>query len=828
MQSSNSSLHLEQKEPNLAIVPSQVSGNMGALMMRLYSIRLEVDADQESDRNKALKKIKQTVDSVEQVQLLSRQYQNSIRSFLETNETYELLIQCKNIVILTGKLDRQKIEIMIQQYQRHFKDYHQSLKFFFNSPAAVYFDYQYIMKIVAQLNQDELIWEIQTFFERWNKATPDEEKQLYAFLLDENTQATILLTDADINSFNTLAWQENAEIPYRRVTEYEMNRVFLHAILVKPESWSALFASHFNQMLDFLSHELSNKDNWQPEPYLNQDPYYAVMYQLDYLQKRKDYLDGVSTINPDPHQIYRPIVMPDCVATFDEWSIVSGLLSDEKREVVCQSLWPQLQELCMAYLTAENTAYSLLRIVATLPPLLNALFFSLEKIRSLIFDGNMLFMIAERFPDDYRNLLLTSYSVTSLHSFCGEGRSDMALIAIMLPEAQRRAFLDSFSLDAFKKIFSYTGHFMSAIDQLPFNRRVLFLTALSADKLEVVIKNESSLNQIMRQLPESHRESFLIQVSAKTLRSMLPLCYEFVEILRFLPKNRRLPFFEALEVEAFIMLTYSFINLSDLSKLFPENQYEAFLSLCAKKLMNFPHRTIVDLTYIFKELPRNRREPFLSALGTEVLTAFIQYPFHIKDIFEKLPEASREAFLISGLGLKAVRSILERAAQRSDSCLMIINFLPTAVRQKYKLLLNDEGLQQRSTFFARIDRYSASTTEEKHGSINKLDCALRLSAYETVYRIMREGVWFSSWRSNFINELKDLPAEEALDKVIAHAMAEPLSDTARAWRVTLHYSLEDINSLAKSKNPAELLKSWLAKIDKSNEEAKSPSRRLTC
>lgn len=184
---------------------------------------------------------------------------------------------------------------------------------------------------------EDYIWD-RDFIDEENNRLRDADgqtlKDRYKKLLDLNFQHSVILTDEAIQQYIT-----NGEI-----TEYNKTRMFLHAIVIKPQDWTPLFTDEFKKTLDSIDNSLALK-NEQPE-----NKYESLLSnQLHYLYQTRLSIQS-------NHELERSklpkclLILPKNIQTVEEWVWCLTLLTKEQQQAIYTELKDNLVQLFVPYI----------------------------------------------------------------------------------------------------------------------------------------------------------------------------------------------------------------------------------------------------------------------------------------------------------------------------------------------------------------------------------------------------------------------------------------------------------------------------------------------
>jgi hypothetical protein len=135
---------------------------------------------------------------------------------------------------------------------------------------------------IDKFKSDRMVDQIENFFARWNIVREESNtvKYIYRLFLEvEFFQQKALLTEAEIEAF-LKAETEATDVLY--ITVFEINRIFLHAIIKEPEDWSDEFSQAFSLAFDFVRNNLNNAGDSKIHTNLMKTSYSTELIYLTY------------------------------------------------------------------------------------------------------------------------------------------------------------------------------------------------------------------------------------------------------------------------------------------------------------------------------------------------------------------------------------------------------------------------------------------------------------------------------------------------------------------------------------------------------------------
>jgi len=221
--------------------------------------------------------------------------------------------------------------------EQELQDYHDAIEVYFKSnlPSSLNTELKdkidTLEKLVNTTKKLTFQEPIENFFTRWFEAKLAEDRKtisrLYQFLLDTKVQQKIHLSDDILQQWSQKITKEHDQ-QFRDITPYEINRIFLDAIITSPDRWTTLFAETFRTTLAFIKDLDTNTAIGQALKTSSYPP--KLIRQLDYLQQEYNYLQTEQQTNK-PNRPDDMIVLPNQIKTPDEWFRISSHLDPTQR-----------------------------------------------------------------------------------------------------------------------------------------------------------------------------------------------------------------------------------------------------------------------------------------------------------------------------------------------------------------------------------------------------------------------------------------------------------------------------------------------------------------
>lgn len=446
--------------------------------------------------------------------------------------------------------------------------------------ATTYEEIVALNEAIQACKKSDMMHEVENFFAKWFIAREEknlrELKKYYAMLLDEYFQKKVILTDDAIRKIVEKNTKQDDEKFHLELGPYEINRLFLHAILVEPEQWTKDFTDAFKETLSFIKNKFDEPNlQWQAQA-LKKDTYDALILQLDYLLDRRNQITLESQEAPSA----RPknmILLPLQIKTLAEWQDISSLLSKEKLKPIYSIIKPLI-------LRAHYEAILALQPPGCIP-------------NHTVFQD--FFNLLTRLPVDIEEAI-NDY-LTFRPSYLPAINAHPELLIFFLERCDKNVLntLDKVELSSLALTANSLGKLLSLIPKKSWEKIMskLNLANIIRNEKDVdsimiwnqsyILQNEMEINECFFSALRQHYPDFInwIKTDKNLLKGM---------IRKYIPHAQKIPFIEEEK-----------INVSD-----------------------FIHNT-KDLNFLLYRIPNNERFKFLSRVLIEFNVSFID---NLKDL----------------------------------------------------------------------------------------------------------------------------------------------------------------------------------------------------
>ena len=313
-------------------------------------------------------------------------HEQCVFDFAEVYQTHQDILSYQFLLIVTEIFKQEDIHAFIASCHVYYYDLARSTETIVLGPSdELLTRSRQVQASILRAKKESLCDKIENYFSLIFQNDNSTKALLYNMLLDHKTAAQITLNDIELSHFSSRNIEEEDGITYRTMTPYEINRIFLHAIINQPNSWSPLFAKTFQLTLDLVtrldeSHFIHSS--------LSQSSYPPMfMAQLNYLQNMYIYLKSEITPEIKPTRPFYAILLPQDVQTANDWIRIAADLGEQSDHYYFRDirLFRRLPNLLMEYI--QDSTWQLIQVICAIPQTQWMLFlnqFGLERINRLM------------------------------------------------------------------------------------------------------------------------------------------------------------------------------------------------------------------------------------------------------------------------------------------------------------------------------------------------------------------------------------------------------------------------------------------------------------
>ncbi len=698
-------------------------------LARIHTILKEFEIKKTSqERKDALSAVQEWI--LKHYQFADEKHTNDIAHFCDVYTLHKDIITNRIILMVTGQMKDKEID----EVDKCCRDYFNQCK----PPVFPSVTPEELVKttarIIANAKQDNMYYQITNFFARWFIALRDynltELRLVYALLRQERFKQCVELTDEAMKKLV----EENRESKYLNVSPYIINRVFLHAILNKPEEWGQGFYGFFKQVFEFVQKKFNETGGLVESLHKTSYPDQLIA-QLKYLGAKHE---GKEEKRPE-----EMLLLPDQFKTAEEWIRIASLVDGVELDGIYTPLAGKVNSVLQTFVTDVNT---LMLALKALPQEKQGLFTLSDpsKITAQIKCVNNLVQVLRALPiesllgasliktwvQNIDNLLqvLSALPETSLKQFIEskvgaeiikkqiQNIHNLFQLLQTLPEVERHLFLMSpLGAEIVKAKTQDVHQLVSVLKFLPEVKRYSFITSpIGAEIVEEKIKDGGQLASVLRVLPEAEQCSFIVSLGDKCN-------YELIQVLSVLSETSLKQFMESkVGVE---IVTTRIQNLEDsfrVWKILPKTARHSFrmLRLGPNKIINSNIKEQIqnanDLCWMLAVLPEEERYSFiLRSFDTNKIKKVIQDSNDILQVLQFLPEVRQKDFVTSEFFGKYV---VMPCIQSVESLSQIFNSLSESSKQSFmvsesfakiviKLIQNGYMLASVLNILPEADRY---------------------------------------------------------------------------------------------------------------------------
>jgi hypothetical protein len=467
-------------------------------------------------------------------------------------------------------------------------------------------------QILEEIRQNKLTALVENFFAHWFIAEKQydrsAQKKLYqTILLDETENKKILLSDSEIKYL----MRSNTAVGEKEITPYEINRIFLHAILKRPEEWSSLFYDAFAKVLQFV------KDNFNLNTEvafsLNRDSYPAdLLNQLDYLQKcfkaliEKEEIQSIER----PHR--QMILLPENIRTGAEWILLVKILQSDGDE----TLWKQIYLRNSVHIQSilSKSEENVRSKIQSIPTAYRRDFIRSELLAMNTRDSYQLYAYLTEIPKEERYDILQSLG-EKLNQIIKTGKQ-LNFIIRTLPLKDRYKLLQSIG-ESCREVIKHFSIVKELLEKIPGNEYE-FLKLLGK-KLPKIIGFFSDFQKIISIVPKRNLLEFL-QSWGEELNKFIEDKYYLDNILEEIPSNYHFEFIQSLGEKFYEMVESEFdlfrftMYVSKSQKTLLKEELEKYNNKIGRNSLNPPPVVSTEQPYQFKSVPPALKDNFYPLL----------------------------------------------------------------------------------------------------------------------------------------------------------------------------------------------------------------------
>lgn len=387
-------------------------------------------------------------------------------------------------------------------------------------------------KEIESCKKDAMITWIENFFYNYLLAVREFDdtriENLYKSLLNSTTIEKILLDDKQLLEMSKSAPKTETQA---EITPYQINRIFLHAIILHPGEWTDLFYKEFKAVLGFVNNNLLGEEKHRTSKltedqlkFINNSFNQTLLAQLNYLDKIKN---GEIVQRPDNmiltlknvkscaelravlqhidienrYQAYQTLKLklnPLLTSVDHIWEIVN-LFPEEHYQTFIKN--------CIGYvklIPLVSSVEHINRIKPYLPSILDVL--GKEKVNTLINNSDDLFSFLSLYNENDRIKLLTDIiNKEKINLLCQSAQQIIAILKV-LNNSDRIQFIKTFiGIDKLIKLFTTTDEAISILGLI----------------INPIISSDSDQS--------SERESIIAYIKNKLLPTFLPVLMKIID-----------------------------------------------------------------------------------------------------------------------------------------------------------------------------------------------------------------------------------------------------------------------------------------------------------
>lgn len=621
-----------------------------------------------------------------------------VETFLCYFCSYRDLLKNKFMLMMAGKMSEDELNALEKTIIAYFSSVQEEkLLSEKQVPDAI----QALKNAISDVKKDKMVDQIENFFLKRYVNIKELEVIQYGLLLNENFQSKVYLSDEEIAKLLILSLDKHG---HHHLGPYEINRIFLHAIISPKEKWTSAFGSLLSaedtlidgllpQILQFVKNNF-NQDQTQIASQLKRESYPdALIQQLEYLceeyrsnlcfekidkllaekqplleamdksEDKNNLLEEINKLSQEINKLKeeresiknkenkRPenmLLLPAQIKTAEEWIQISQLLFklDKKMfEDVYKRYAVKINLLLKNSKCLTEEWLSSICSLLSIPETARLSFLiSTGKIKEIINTAGFT-NILTLLPEEDRLVFINKYC-DIIKAIIKEG-DYLAKILPFLPENDRIIFITTILGDQIKNIIQNGNQLAQVLKRLPENDRITLMTVMG-DRIDVILQNDEELEACLRELDPKDRLPFLTGLGGKVKDIKLMV------VLDRLPSIDRLPFLTGLgdNIKDIIKDVY---QLVDVLRVLPDKDWLPFLTGLDEQIKDII-KNGYQLSLVLGYIQKTNRLSFLRALGNQIKD-IIKTSYELAHVFNNLPKSDRLPCL-RGLWNK-VKNIIE-------------------------------------------------------------------------------------------------------------------------------------------------------------------------
>lgn len=488
-------------------------------MHHLHQLLAAEEIDELDFYNQAIEQIKLWIET--QFDFSKMQHHEWIRKFYKMQQAQFLLNRYDLLLILTAKKEQfSALAKSVQEYFTHFK-----IESF---PDVSDETLDQIIKLedaVISSKKSTLSGEVESFFANWydpeNRRDSAALNQYYGILIDGEFQRKVELTDETIAVMikNAIAEgekeskddKENEDDKESKATKlgvepYQINRLFLHAIIVHPEEWTECFTHHLVIALNFVKNGC-NKDYLKEKKQWKADDLKKYSYP-DSLIKQLEYLIKVHRQEPADRPA-NMILLPQHAKSLQEWLTIFKYMNAKS----CASYAMPIHR---AFMNEENVSPQDFRaVIRTVPRLIKGLMpkvFNMLKLQRLSLSD-----ILEQIPEVER---IAFWNQCDLKKSIAAGHQ-LAYELHLFPANQIPELLVSFDKEHLRQLFCFGTTLGIFLSELPEAHWDYFLNLLGEAHIDKLIDSASTFGQAVANIKDpAILDRFILMIGNEKIQKM--------------------------------------------------------------------------------------------------------------------------------------------------------------------------------------------------------------------------------------------------------------------------------------------------------------------
>lgn len=596
------------------------------VIMNIYS-KSEIHA--QNNCNESLKIIKKWIKS--SLDIENDEHYQWLNSFDQFYSAYQILTKNESLLRPTGNWDQ--FEKLKKSCELYFSNLSDTKKFSIIDQENLGM-IKILKQTVENIRKDQFIDIIENFFHEYFLSEQLQTPSMsLGLLFNPDFQKKARLTDHDIMEFLS-ASSNSAE---KEISPYEINRIFISAILQKPDEWSDIFYSAFTTVLKFVDNKFNQNQGFNATALKNDSYPEKLITQLKYLE------NCYHASKMEIPKIARPaemILMPHSIESAEEWlALRSNLLRVGGKPLVFIAYASNPQGIEKIFVNEINIENFYL-ILSSMPPA-NARFFLKRPglIKRIFPDENALIQLISK---DRINI---GFNIENIASHFKDIIKSLATIIKILEFIDAYSYLQNIVIDnlieTLKITIQSTEELCSVLSKLNNPQAISKIIRAIKDRLKDIIR-DSDLNLVTILLSlkgKTDQKIIIVEAIKGELESIIQAdLKKLTSILSSLgnSESAKLIVLESLKGKVNTMIK-DWVGFNDYTMETSKLNLAIFHGLSDENLKNYIQST-AHLYLFLDQISKKRKTEVIKSLSSSHLKEIIKYDFSFYKIFTQLSD----------------------------------------------------------------------------------------------------------------------------------------------------------------------------------------------